>query len=55
MDIFSLTYEPLTPMPQTMEDETLEHTRRRYKWDNDNYICRGCKTPYFQNKFKVMI
>ncbi|GKA51090.1 hypothetical protein Tco_0744286 [Tanacetum coccineum] len=30
-----------TPMPEFVEDEPLEQTRRRYKWNNDDYICRG--------------
>nr|KAJ0195731.1 hypothetical protein LSAT_V11C700373290 [Lactuca sativa] len=29
------------PMPEFAEDENLEATRRRSKWDNDDYICRG--------------
>ncbi|VFQ98438.1 unnamed protein product [Cuscuta campestris] len=30
-----------TPMPQIMDDETLEQTRKRCKWQNDDYFCRG--------------
>ncbi|GKB45839.1 zinc finger, CCHC-type containing protein [Tanacetum coccineum] len=29
------------PMPEFVEDETLEQTRKRCKWENDDYICRG--------------
>lgn len=29
------------PMPEFAKDETLEATRRRSKWDNDDYICCG--------------
>ncbi|GKB94642.1 hypothetical protein Tco_0980779 [Tanacetum coccineum] len=29
------------PMLEFMDDETLEQTRRRCKWENDDYICRG--------------
>ena len=28
-------------MPEIMIDEPLEVTRRRCKWENDDYICRG--------------
>ncbi|GJT23246.1 zinc finger, CCHC-type containing protein [Tanacetum coccineum] len=28
-------------MPEFVEDETLEQTRKRCKWENDDYICRG--------------
>ncbi|KAK4390159.1 hypothetical protein Sango_2079200, partial [Sesamum angolense] len=30
-----------TPIPKYVEDETVEQTRRRSKWENDDYICRG--------------
>ncbi|GKC47267.1 hypothetical protein Tco_1064989 [Tanacetum coccineum] len=30
-----------TPSPEWSENETLETTRKRMKWENDNYICRG--------------
>ncbi|CAH9121662.1 unnamed protein product, partial [Cuscuta epithymum] len=36
-----VVYVLSTPMPEVMEDETLEQTRRRNKWENDDYICRG--------------
>ncbi|GKD32729.1 zinc finger, CCHC-type containing protein [Tanacetum coccineum] len=29
------------PKPEFVEEETLEKTRKRCKWDNDDYICRG--------------
>ncbi|GJR98245.1 hypothetical protein Tco_0270419 [Tanacetum coccineum] len=35
--VFVLT----TPMPKLMEDDTVEAIRRREKWENDDYICRG--------------
>ncbi|XP_074352399.1 uncharacterized protein LOC141691567 [Apium graveolens] len=28
-------------MPEMIEEETVEQTRRRCKWENDDYICRG--------------
>lgn len=27
--------------PGEVEDETLEQTQKRSKWENDDYICRG--------------
>ncbi|GJU36817.1 zinc finger, CCHC-type containing protein [Tanacetum coccineum] len=30
-----------TLMPELLEDATVEAIRRRAKWDNDDYICRG--------------
>ncbi|XP_024965792.1 uncharacterized protein LOC112505993 [Cynara cardunculus var. scolymus] len=36
-----VVYVLSTPMPELMEDETLEQTRKRNKWENDDYICRG--------------
>ncbi|XP_024962651.1 uncharacterized protein LOC112502870 [Cynara cardunculus var. scolymus] len=36
-----IVYVLSTPMPEVMEDETLDHMRSRNKWENDDYICRG--------------
>src|SRR3954466_1108461 len=30
-----------TPIPELEEDDTVENMRRRSKWENDDYICRG--------------
>lgn len=30
-----------TPIPKETENETLDQTRERVKWENDDYICRG--------------
>ncbi|KAL6575661.1 hypothetical protein OROHE_001038 [Orobanche hederae] len=35
------TYVLSTPKPEVVENETLEDTRKRRKWDNDDYIYRG--------------
>ncbi|XP_076921704.1 uncharacterized protein LOC143583221 [Bidens hawaiensis] len=32
---------PMPAMPEASEEETLEQQRRRLKWENDDYICRG--------------
>ncbi|XP_052624162.1 uncharacterized protein LOC128132138 [Lactuca sativa] len=32
---------PMPVLPEYVEDEPLEATRRRSKWENDDYICRG--------------
>lgn len=29
------------PVTEVVEDETMEHTKLRYKWDNNDYICCG--------------
>nr|GEX77253.1 zinc finger, CCHC-type [Tanacetum cinerariifolium] len=34
-------YVLTTPMPELLEDATVEAIRIRAKWENDDYICRG--------------
>ncbi|GJW74063.1 zinc finger, CCHC-type containing protein [Tanacetum coccineum] len=36
-----VVYVLTTPMPELLEDDTVEEIRRREKWENDDYICRG--------------
>nr|GEZ26760.1 zinc finger, CCHC-type [Tanacetum cinerariifolium] len=36
-----VVYVLSTPSPVWSENETLETTRKRMKWENDEYICRG--------------
>nr|GEX61645.1 zinc finger, CCHC-type [Tanacetum cinerariifolium] len=36
-----VVYVLSTPMPEFIEDEPLDQTRRRCKWENDNYIYYG--------------
>ncbi|GKA19666.1 hypothetical protein Tco_0699581 [Tanacetum coccineum] len=36
-----VVYVLSTPSPVWSENETLEATRKRMKWENDDYICRG--------------
>ncbi|KAI3693503.1 hypothetical protein L1987_76446 [Smallanthus sonchifolius] len=36
-----VVYVLSTPMPEEVENETLDQQRRRLKWENDDYICRG--------------
>nr|GEV84913.1 hypothetical protein [Tanacetum cinerariifolium] len=36
-----VVYVLITPMPKLMEDDTVKVIRRRAKWKNDDYICRG--------------
>ncbi|GJR88582.1 zinc finger, CCHC-type containing protein [Tanacetum coccineum] len=38
---FKVAYVLSTPRTEFVEEETLEQTRKRCKWDNDDYICRG--------------
>jgi len=37
----NVVYVLSTPMPVFVEDETLDKKRKRSKWENDDYICRG--------------
>nr|GEW76889.1 zinc finger, CCHC-type [Tanacetum cinerariifolium] len=36
-----VVYALTTPMPELLEDATVEAIRIRAKWENDDYICRG--------------
>ena len=36
-----VVYVLSTPMPEILDDSPLEVTRKRSKWENDDYICRG--------------
>nr|GFA53336.1 zinc finger, CCHC-type [Tanacetum cinerariifolium] len=36
-----VVYVLSTPSPEWSENENLETTRKRMKWENDDYICRG--------------
>nr|GEZ70605.1 zinc finger, CCHC-type [Tanacetum cinerariifolium] len=36
-----VVYLLTTPMPELVEDATVEAIRIRVKWENDDYICRG--------------
>ncbi|GJY31229.1 zinc finger, CCHC-type containing protein [Tanacetum coccineum] len=36
-----VVYVLTTLMPELIEDDTVEVIRRRAKWENDDYICRG--------------
>ncbi|XP_057415332.1 uncharacterized protein LOC130710180 [Lotus japonicus] len=36
-----VVYVMSTPIPELLEDDTVENIRRRSKWENDDYICRG--------------
>ena len=36
-----VVYVLTTPMPEFEEDELMAQTRKRNKWENDDYICRG--------------
>nr|GEY61100.1 zinc finger, CCHC-type [Tanacetum cinerariifolium] len=38
--MLKVVYVLSTPMPEFMENETLEQIRKRCKWENDDYICR---------------
>nr|GEZ86524.1 zinc finger, CCHC-type [Tanacetum cinerariifolium] len=36
-----VVYVLTTPMPELVEDATVEAIKIRAKWENDDYICRG--------------
>ena len=37
----NVAYVISTPRPKESKNETLEQARKRTKWDNDDFICRG--------------
>ncbi|GJV78020.1 hypothetical protein Tco_1509604 [Tanacetum coccineum] len=37
----SVVYVLTTPIPEDGENATVEQLRKRAKWDNDDYVCRG--------------
>ncbi|GJY66614.1 hypothetical protein Tco_0468852 [Tanacetum coccineum] len=37
----SVVYVLTTPIPEDGENATMEQIRKRNKWDNDDYVCRG--------------
>ncbi|GKD89772.1 hypothetical protein Tco_1365279, partial [Tanacetum coccineum] len=38
----SVVYVLTTPIPEDNgDDPTVEQVRKRNKWDNDDYVCRG--------------
>ncbi|KAL9997387.1 putative RNA-directed DNA polymerase [Helianthus debilis subsp. tardiflorus] len=36
-----VAYVLSTPFPEEVENEPIDQTRKRLKWENDDYICRG--------------
>ncbi|GKD26369.1 hypothetical protein Tco_1232583, partial [Tanacetum coccineum] len=40
-EVQKVVYVLSTPMSKLVKEETLEQTRRRCRWDNDDYLCRG--------------
>ncbi|GJS78154.1 zinc finger, CCHC-type containing protein [Tanacetum coccineum] len=41
LSTLKVVYVLTTPMPELLEDATVEAIRIRAKWENDDYICRG--------------
>ncbi|GJR29050.1 zinc finger, CCHC-type containing protein [Tanacetum coccineum] len=41
LTMLKVVYVLTTPMPELVEDDTVEAIRIRAKWGNDDYICRG--------------
>ncbi|GKV42883.1 hypothetical protein SLEP1_g50245 [Rubroshorea leprosula] len=38
----NIVYVLTDARPEENENETLQDTRKRKKWENDDYVCRGC-------------
>jgi LTR polyprotein gag-polypeptide-like protein len=38
---FSVNYVISSPKPEESQNETLDQARKRSKWENDDFICRG--------------
>ncbi|GKA89010.1 hypothetical protein Tco_0810822, partial [Tanacetum coccineum] len=41
LSTMSVVYVLNTPIPDDGDDATIDQIRRRNKWENDNYVCRG--------------
>ncbi|GKD57097.1 hypothetical protein Tco_1290484 [Tanacetum coccineum] len=41
LSTMSLVYVLNTPIPNDEDDTTVDQIRRRNKWENDDYVCRG--------------
>ncbi|XP_042009187.1 uncharacterized protein LOC121757761 [Salvia splendens] len=41
LTVLKVVYVMSTLMSEAVDNETLEQTRRRMKWENDDYICHG--------------
>nr|KAJ0201762.1 hypothetical protein LSAT_V11C600301900 [Lactuca sativa] len=41
MKVVCVLSTPFPVLPESVEDEPFEATRRRSKWENDDYVCRG--------------
>ncbi|GKC55368.1 hypothetical protein Tco_1078113 [Tanacetum coccineum] len=49
----SVVYVLTTPMPEDGgDDATVEQIRKRAKWDNDDYVCRGLILNDFKHTLK---
>ncbi|BAT90380.1 hypothetical protein VIGAN_06161800, partial [Vigna angularis var. angularis] len=41
LSALNMAYVLSSPQPKESENETLEEQRKRNKWENDDYVCRG--------------
>ncbi|GJZ76521.1 hypothetical protein Tco_0641193 [Tanacetum coccineum] len=49
----SVVYVLTTPIPEDDgDDPTVEQVRKRNKWDNDDYVCRGLILKDFKHTLK---
>ncbi|GKU99886.1 hypothetical protein SLEP1_g12666 [Rubroshorea leprosula] len=58
----NIVYVLTDARPEENENETLQDTRKRKKWENDDYVCRGCilngtsskpKKPFKKKEYSV--
>ncbi|GJZ37776.1 zinc finger, CCHC-type containing protein [Tanacetum coccineum] len=49
----SVVYVLTTPIPDGGDDATVEQIRKRNKWDNDDYVCRGLILKAFMSTSKL--
>ena len=47
----NVAYVIYTPRPKEKEDEMVEEMRKRNKWDNDDFICRGHIVNFMVDSF----
>ncbi|GKD42616.1 hypothetical protein Tco_1267261 [Tanacetum coccineum] len=51
----SVVYMLTTPSPEDGENVTMEHMRRRNKWENDDYVCKGVDFRRWQKKMYFLL
>ncbi|GJT51980.1 hypothetical protein Tco_0978137 [Tanacetum coccineum] len=52
LSTMSVVYVLNTPIPDDGDDATIEQIKRRNKWENDDYVCRGIILNDFKHTLK---